>query len=312
MASSAQTDLQEWQVTEPYVDLHCQLGEGPYFEKATNTLRFVDIKQKRIHTVSLREGPDSLKTLQLDVAATVTADVEGYNPQDKLLVGIKYGLALLDRKTGKYEYLTKFADGDEGERADERIRSNDGEVDPHGRFWLGTMTDFDLGPFKPEGSLFRFDQGKTRAVTRTGLTIPNSIGWSPDDKTMYFTHSSARQVFAWDYDTASGGLSNERVWYRHEGPGEPDGFRVDRDGNVWHAVYGESRVLKLSPEGKLIGQVKLPTKNITCCEFVGTELFITSAEDDEGEGESKRYGGGLFRVDVGTTGLAHREFKLAK
>ncbi|KAK3937245.1 hypothetical protein QBC46DRAFT_393106 [Diplogelasinospora grovesii] len=305
-----QTSMQEWQVTEPYLDLHCQLGEGPFYEKATNTLRFVDIIKKQVHTVSLSEGPGSLKTLQLDSPVTVTADVEGYDPQDKILIGVKYGLALLDRKTGKYEYVTRFAAS--GEEGNARIRSNDGEVDPHGRFWLGTMTDFGVGPFKPEGSLYRFDLGKKsqREVMKTGLTIPNSVGWSPDYKTMYFTHSSARQVFAWDYDLTDGSISNERVFYQHEGKGEPDGFRVDKDGNMWHAVYGESRVIKISPEGKIVGQVKLPTSHITCCEFVGTELYITSAGDDSGEGDSKKYGGALFRVDVGTTGLGHQTFKI--
>jgi sugar lactone lactonase YvrE len=69
-------------------------------------------------------------------------------------------------------------------------------------------------------------------------------------------------------------------------------------------------VLKISPEGKVVGKVEVATKNVTCCEFVGTELFITTASDDEGEGESKRYGGGLFRVDVGAKGQEVFEFKL--
>ena len=151
MADSKNESFQEWRVTEPYLDLHCQLGEGPYFEKATNSLRFVDIKNKEIHTVSLTEGPGSLKTLKLDVAPTVTANIEGLDSQDKILVGLKYGLALLDRKTGRYDYLTRFAADDAEAKAAERTRSNDGAVDPHGRFWLGTMTDFGLGDFKPEG-----------------------------------------------------------------------------------------------------------------------------------------------------------------
>lgn len=130
---------------------------------------------------------------------------------------------------------------------------------------------------------------------------------------MYFTHSTPQTVFAYDFDPAAGALSNRRVWYQHDGTGDPDGFRVDVDGNVWHAVYGESRVLKLSPEGKLIGEVRLPTRNITCPQFVGTELFITSAADDEGEGgeTSKKFGGGVFRVDVGVKGLDQFAFKLA-
>lgn len=149
------------------------------------------------------------------------------------------------------------------------------------------------------------------SAVKKDLTIPNSIGWSPDGKTMYFTHSTTQQVIAWDYDAETGAHSNERVFYQHDGSGDPDGFRVDVDGNIWHAVYGEGRVLKISPEGKLVGQINLPTKNITCPEFVGTELFITTANDDEGEGESKAYGGGLFRVDVGTRGLEATSFKLA-
>ncbi|KAL2015241.1 hypothetical protein VTK56DRAFT_6037 [Thermocarpiscus australiensis] len=147
--------------------------------------------------------------------------------------------------------------------------------------------------------------------TKSALTIPNSVGWSPDNKTMYFTHSTSQDVLAWDYDTETGALSNERIFYHHDGSGDPDGFRVDREGNLWHAVYGESRVLKISPDGKLVGQVELPTKNITCVEFVGTELWITTAGDDEGEGDSKKYGGGLFRVDVGVEGLEPVAFKLS-
>jgi sugar lactone lactonase YvrE len=143
----ANQEFQQWHVTKPYVDLHCSLGEGPYHEKATNTLRFIDIIEKRIHTVSLAEGPDSLKTIQLDSPIGVTADIEGVDPQEKLLIAVKYGIAILDRKTGKYEYLTKTVDGD----GNPRLRSNDGAVDPHGRFWLGTMTDFGLGDCLPEG-----------------------------------------------------------------------------------------------------------------------------------------------------------------
>lgn len=150
------------------------------------------------------------------------------------------------------------------------------------------------------------------------VSIPNSVSWSGDAKTMYFTHSSARTVHAFDYDasaaTGDGAavISNERVFYAHDGPGEPDGHRVDVEGNVWHAVYGESVVLKISPAGELLGRVRLPTRNITCVEFVGTELFITTAGMEEGQGtpEEVDFSGGLFRVDVGVTGLGPNLFKM--
>lgn len=162
--------------------------------------------------------------------------------------------------------------------------------------------------------MYLFDaRGPSGTIARKivpGMKIPNSISWSPDGKMQYYTHSTARTVYAYDYAAEDGAVSGHRVFYSHNGPGEPDGHRVDRDGNVWHAVYGEGRVLKISPRGELVGQINLPTKNITCCEFVGTELFITTANDDGGEGTSKELGGALFRVDVGTTGLKPFKFKM--
>ncbi|KAH8909650.1 regucalcin [Coniochaeta sp. PMI_546] len=277
-------DIQHWSTGAPWIDLHCKLGEGPYYEPATNTLRFVDIIKKQLHTVSLAQGPDSLSTQTFDEAVTVTADIEGVDPQEKILVGAKQGIAVLDRRSGRYEYISKYADAGD---ANERIRSNDGAVDPHGRFWLGSMTDFPYGSPTDEGSLYLFTATKPATLQKPSLIIPNSIGWSPDHKTMYFTHSTPKQVIAWDYDADSGAISNERVFYQHPGPGSPDGFRVDTEGNLWHAVYGEGSVLKLSPRGELVGRIDLPTKNATCVEFVGTTLYITTANDDEGEGGSK-------------------------
>lgn len=139
-------DLQQWTVEKPWLEMHCQLGEGPFYEKTTKTVRFVDIIKKQVHTVSLAEGFSSLKTIQLDICPTVTANIAGVDPQDKILLGVKYGVAVLDRKTGEYEILKRF-----NEPNNERLRSNDGAVDPNGRLWLGSMTDFDLGPFRPEG-----------------------------------------------------------------------------------------------------------------------------------------------------------------
>ncbi|ORY69571.1 uncharacterized protein BCR38DRAFT_405279 [Pseudomassariella vexata] len=305
---STTSGIQQWEVKEPYLNLHCGLGEGPYYEKATNSLRFVDIKNKRLHTVDLTKGPESVTTLQFDVPVTVTADIEGVDPREKILIGAKYGIAVLDRKTGKYEYIANF----EATQHKERLRSNDGAVDPHGRFWLGTMTDFGLGDVLPEGSLHLFAGGKATQNVRHPVSIPNSVSWSLDGKTMYFTHSTARTLYSFDYSEADDALTNERVFYVHDGPGEPDGHRIDAEGNLWTAVYGESCVLKVSPQGKLVGKIKLPTKNVTCVEFVGSELFITTAGMAEGEGtpEEVDLSGGLYRIDVGIKGTAPFEYRL--
>ncbi|ETS83456.1 hypothetical protein PFICI_05332 [Pestalotiopsis fici W106-1] len=308
-AAAAPASLQEWEIKEPWIKLHCALGEGPYYEKASHRLRFVDIIEKRIHTVDLHRGPESLSTLQLDVRVGVTADIAGVDPRERILVGAKHGAAILHRDSGRYEYLTKFYVEDK-----ERIRGNDGAVDPHGRFWLGSMTDFGYGPVQPEGALWLFHAGDPGLEVKGPVSIPNSVSWSPDKKTMYFTHSSSRVIHAFDYaDTAEGpAVSNERIFFMYNGQGEPDGHRIDVEGNMWCAVYGDAVVLKISPKGQLIGCIKMPTRNITCVEFVGTEIFITTAGMEEGQGtpEEVDFSGGLFRIDVGVRGQEPHLFKL--
>ena len=164
------------------------------------------------------------------------------------------------------------------------------------------------------GGLFLIEAGgKASSLIRPDMTIPNALGFSPDLRTMYFTHTVENIVYGFDYDEVSGNLSNERVVYHHKAKGSPDGFRVDVEGNIWHAIYGAGKVVKISPvDGSILGEVRLPTNNITCTQFVGTELFITTAEDHEAEGgeQSKALGGAVFRVDVGVKGMPLFKFKL--
>lgn len=127
---------------------------------------------------------------------------------------------------------------------------------------------------------------------------------------MYWVHSKERQINARNFHVGTGATSNQRLFYQHDGTGEPDGFRVDIHGNLWVAVYGESRVLRINASGTVTGQILLPTRFITCVEFVGTELLITSAQDRDGGEDSKRYGGDVFRIDVGVEGLEHFKFRL--
>lgn len=154
---STGASIKKWTVTSPYLDLSCGLGEAPYYEAASNTLRFVDIKKKHLHTVDLNAGPSSLKTLQLDMPVGVTADIEGVDPAKRILVGGKHGLYVLDRETGKHVLLKRFYDSEE---KDQRLRSNDGAVDPQGRFWIGTMNDFWVGEPQAEGEIFSFKGGR--------------------------------------------------------------------------------------------------------------------------------------------------------
>jgi sugar lactone lactonase YvrE len=165
----------------------------------------------------------------------------------------------------------------------------------------------------PPGALFRFNSDLSRHTLKTSLVIPNSTGWSLDHRTLYFVNTTEKQILAYDYNASSGDITNERVFYHHPGSGAPDGFKIDAEGFLWQAIYGEGKVLRISPEGKVVGEVSYPTRAITCPAFVGTELWVTTAgEEDESQVESKRFAGGVFKVEVGVGGVQNFRFKLER
>lgn len=195
------------------------------------------------------------------------------------------------------------------------MRMNDGAVDSHGRYWVGTMNDPIVQAPSDEGVLFRLDAGHPDMILHRMIekvTIPNGMGWSADDKRMYFTDSPTRNIFKYDYDASTGDISNRSVFFHLDDDiAVPDGFAMDVEGNLWVALCGGGKVLRISPEGKITGEIILPTRMISCPGFVNENLFITSAEEEDPENfpDSVKFAGSLFKVAVGIAGLSLHKFK---
>ena len=51
-------------ILQPWLNTRCSLGEGPFWEEETNTIRFVDIEKQSLMRVDLNKGPSSLKTVK--------------------------------------------------------------------------------------------------------------------------------------------------------------------------------------------------------------------------------------------------------
>ncbi len=142
--------------------------------------------------------------------------------------------------------------------------------------------------------------GETREVVRSNLSILNSVGRSPDFQAMYLTDPAAGKVFAWDSSAADGSLSNGRAFYSHEGPGDPDGCRLDVEGNVCHAIYGEGRVIKSlrlgtsgrsrSPQGTPPAQSS-SVPNYLSQQPMETTLAVRRARGTEGPVPGRRRSG---------------------
>jgi sugar lactone lactonase YvrE len=136
-------EVKKYTVTEPWLNTSCGLGEGPFWEENNNTLRFVDIINKKLFFVDVAKGEESLKEHQLDFSIGITADIEGND--DEIIFGGKLGYGIFTRKTGETRWIKKFWTDEErkedgggkpgvGKTREERMRSNDGAVDPRGRW----------------------------------------------------------------------------------------------------------------------------------------------------------------------------------
>jgi sugar lactone lactonase YvrE len=98
-----------------------------------------------------------------------------------------------------------------------------------------------------------------------------------------------------------------------EGDGYPDGMTVDAEGCLWLAFWDGWCVRRVSPEGERLSEWRVPVARPTSVAFGGSaldRLFVTSASIglDAEALQLQPNAGGLFMLDVGTTGIAEQPF----
>lgn len=200
------------------------------------------------------------------------------------------------------------------------MRSNDGAVDVKGRYYVGTMNDPAVlgdASFTDEGVVFRLDEDLSIHRIKENVTIPNGMSWALDNRTIYITDSPSGEITQYPYDSESGKISFDQGKTFFTCPiegGVPDGHCQDEEGHFWVALFGTGKVVRVSPQGEVVAEVEVPTRCVTCPEICGTDLFITSAaeEDPEQYPWSTKYQGALFKVDVGVRGSPRNKFRPAK
>jgi sugar lactone lactonase YvrE len=322
----ASSDVKKYTITEPWLNTSCGLGEGPFWEESNNALRFVDIINKKLFFADLTKGESLLEEHQLDFSIGITADIEGND--DEFVFGGKLGYGIFTRKTGETRWIKKFWSDEErkedgggkpgvGKTREERMRSNDGAVDPKGRFFVGTMNDPLVvdGNLTDEGVLFRLDPDLSLHRVKDQITIPNGMSWADSDTKMHLTDSPTEKIFRYSYDASTGEIdfSSQQEFFTcpYEG-GVPDGHCKDEEGNYWIACFGTGRVIRVDPQGKKLAEVEVPTRCVTCPVLCGTELVITTATEEEPEKFpwSTKYQGAIFKIDVGVRGMPKNKFRL--
>lgn len=137
--------------------------------------------------------------------------------------------------------------------------------------------DHDPAKQLPFNGVFHYKNGKLTPII-TNLTLPNGIALSPDNKTLYVNNSGpAERVIAYPLhaDGSVGAPQNIIAFTGKEGPGVPDGMKIDSRGDIWTTGPGGIRIL--TPEGKVLGQILLPEVAANLAwGGNGTTLYITA------------------------------------
>ena len=273
-----------------------KLGEGPVWNPDEQALYWVDIEKGCVHRLYPKTGRHDVFDVGLPVGAL------GFRASGGLVMATRDGFAFWDPET----QALRFIADPEPDRPGARF--NDGAVDRQGRFWAGTMGQ------GPTSSLYRLDPDGSVRKMESGITISNGIGWSPDDRTMYFTDSPLRVIYAYDFDPATGAIENRRPFvHTPEEEGVPDGLTVDSEGFIWSARWGGWKVTRYDPTGRVERQIRLPVQCPTSCTFGGPqldELYVTSAWTalTAADREAQPWAGDLFRLQAGVKGLAEPRF----
>lgn len=268
------------------------LGEGPLWHPEAGCLFWFDIIGKRLYR---RTATGDVSVMELACMGSAAAWIDAGN----LLIGADDGFYVLDLATGAlHPHMALEADI-------EMTRSNDGRVDPWGRFWLGTMgRELEAGA----GTLYRLD-GSRLEILKQEVTTPNSIAFSHDRKRAYFSDSPTGNILVFDLNPDSGEILRQRVFASVDADGvSPDGSVVDSEGFLWNAECGGGRLVRYAPDGTVNRIVELPVSRPTCPAFGGQDLrtlFITTAREtlDEDALAAEPHAGALLAIDVDVPGV---------
>jgi L-arabinonolactonase len=276
------------------------LGEGGVWRHDEAVLYWVDIKRPAVFRFDPTHGQTGHWPMPTPVGCVAPT-----RSGTQLLFADADGFGFLDLTTGQIQHIAD----PEGELPHNRF--NDGKVDRAGRFWAGTLDDRCA---EPTGSLYRLDAQGTVHRMAKGFLCANGIGWSPDNRTMYFTDSMLRTIWAYEFDFATGELGARRDFATlPDHDGLPDGLTVDSQGFVWSAIWDGWRLVRYAPDGTIDREVRMPVQRPTSCAFGGPSLktlYVTSACDDLDSKALKRgpLAGSLFAVACDVPGLPEVPF----
>jgi len=267
-----------------------QLGEGPGYDPSTDTAWWFDILTCKLFVLPLKS-----RDLQ-EIVLPGMGSMMAVTRDGRQIIAMDEGLWLRDQATGK---LSRHAVLNAGMASG--MRTNDGRVHRSGSLWISSMKH------EPEPGTAYIDLVRGNQVKRlfSGLTIPNSICFSPDGSAGFFADTREGIIYRVPLDPQTGDIKDEHTVF-HDGrsrPGGIDGSVMDKNGYLWNARWGAGTLDCIAPSGRLFLSLNLPFTQPSCPAFVGKQaqgMLVTSASitlsNDNIQGKSALYSGAFEGV----------------
>jgi lactonase len=255
--------------------------EGPAFDRDGNLL-FCDVSAARV----LRLTPDKHLSIVMNDKQTSPGGIAIHKDGRIFVAAIN-----LVEQTG--DIIAVKPDGagrqtivslDAGYMPNDLVFDRDGGL--YFTDFRGTSTD-------PKGGVYYISPDlKTITPVLPHLAMANGVALSPDGRVLWATESGRNLLHRIELLNATAiAPVGSTIPYHFVGP-LPDSMRVDSDGNVYVAMYGQGRVLAFNRNGIPIGQVLLPGRddghNLESTNMAikpGTnDLYIVTTDAEGGEG----------------------------
>lgn len=267
-----------------------QWSEGPVWIPGGDYLLFSDVPANKMFRWSERDG----LSVFLDPSGYDGPEPEGFRepgtnglirgPGNTILAADHGSRALvrIDLATKERTFLARHYQGKKFNSPNDLVLAKSGAIyftDPP--YGLEGLNDSPLKELAHNG-VYRLDPDGTVTLLHAGLTFPNGVILSPDEKTLYVANSDPERAVIVAFDLAADGtLSNERLFadmtplVGKEMPGLPDGMAVDKAGNIF--ATGPGGVHVFTPGGARLGRIDSGTA-IANAKFGedGRTLFLTS------------------------------------
>ena len=260
--------------------------EGPLWDRRGQRLLFSDIPGNRIVQWSAAAGARVFR------APSNMSNGLAWDREERLLC-CEHATSSLTRTEpdGGITVLARAYRGKELNSPNDLVVKSDGAIyftDPtYGRNeYYGVPRAPQLG-FR---GVYRLAPGGELTLLADDFAQPNGLCFSPDEKRLFVNDTERGHIRVFDV-LADGTLGKGKVWAQisGDGPGAPDGMKLDSAGNLYCCGPGGIHVLDAT--ARAIGLIRVPggAANFTWGEADRKSLFITA-------------GAVLFRLRVSVPG----------